>query len=432
MKKVLVYAWEGESQGNAIKALEARGLIRITKWLEVFKSIDVYLYRPFEAEINQVLTLQERAGMARVKDVFLSMYSRISLSEGACFDDLSHLYWRYVQLVNNWLEEDRPDIVLISYPPHMGLDFVLYELCKLKNIPVKVFFQTLFNERFLVLSDISEMDQLVELPSQNHDSFFKLEDFRHKEWFYMKKVKTYNKLCFLSFLNNFLLKSFARKPLTKEGAFRIYSNCRAFKAWRKKMSNELPDLSQKYVYFPLQLQPEMTTSMLGSPIYSDQLNAIEDLQSLLPDDWKIYVKENPKQTPRQRNELFFKRLQDCPKVTYISSKFSSSDLIKNSQGVAVVTGTAGWEALLEGFPVITFGKVWYNSFPGVFKYSEGIDIKKFKAFKVNEKSLQEALNQFIHITYEGVLDPGYEVAVEGFCSIKNQQKLEQVLQQVLR
>lgn len=432
MKRVLVYAWEGESQVNAIKSLEQRGEIRITKWLEVFKNIDDYLYKPFDAEINQALTLQERTALAGVKDVFLSMYSRISLSEGACFDDLSHYYWRYVQLVNNWLEADRPDIVLISYPPHMGLDFVLYELCKVKNIPVKVFFQTLFTEKFLVISDIKEMNRLVEFPRQNDDSSFKLEDFRQKEWFYMKKVKSYNKFCFLSFLNNFLLKPFARKPLTKEGAFRIFSNCRAFKAWRKKLSNELPDLSQKYVYFPLQLQPEMTTSMLGAPVYSDQLNAIEDLQSLLPDDWKIYVKENPKQTPRQRSELFFKRLKDCPKVTYISSKYPSSELIKNSKGVAVVTGTAGWEALLEGLPVITFGKVWYNSFPGVFKYSEGVDIEKFKVFKVNQESLQGALDQFIHITFDGVVDPGYEVAVEGFCSIKNQQKLEQALQEILK
>ena len=431
MKRVLVYAWEGESQVNAIKSLEQRGEIRITKWLEVFKNIDDYLYKPFQGDVNLNLTYQERMALAEVKDVFFSMYSRISLSEGTSFDDLSHYYWRYVQLVNHWLETDKPDVVIISYPPHMGLDYVLYELCKVKNIPVKIFFQTLFTERFLVLNDIDEINHLPDLPRIEQNSLFKVEDFRQKEWFYMKKIRTYNKFCFLSFLNNFLVKAYARKPLSKEGAFRIYSNCLDFKKWRKALSNKTPDLRKKYIYFPLQLQPEMTTSTLGAPVYSDQLNAIEDLQSLLPDGWKIYVKENPKQTPRQRSKLFFKRLEACSKVEYICSSVPSSELIKGSQGVAVVTGTAGWEALIEGLPVITFGKVWYNSFPGVFQYSKGIRLEEFCSFKSDMAALQLAFDQFIGVTYEGVVDPGYEVSVDGFCAIKNQQKLEGVLIDVL-
>src|SRR5690606_32290981 len=48
--------------------------------------------------------------------------------------------------------------------------------------------------------------------------------------------------------------------------------------------------SQKFVYFPLHLQPEMTTSALGG-IFEDQIFALSCLSSKIPVDWCILVKE---------------------------------------------------------------------------------------------------------------------------------------------
>ena len=50
-------------------------------------------------------------------------------------------------------------------------------------------------------------------------------------------------------------------------------------------------IEEKYVYFPLHLQPEMTTDVLGGA-YTDQLLALEVLREIVPLEIPIYVKDD--------------------------------------------------------------------------------------------------------------------------------------------
>lgn len=68
------------------------------------------------------------------------------------------------------------------------------------------------------------------------------------------------------------------------------------------------DLKANFVYFPLHLQPEMTTDSLGG-VYRDQMLAIERVSELLPEGWFVYVKENPYQDEFRRGRCFFQRLK---------------------------------------------------------------------------------------------------------------------------
>ena len=107
------------------------------------------------------------------------------------------------------------------------------------------------------------------------------------------------------------------------------------------------DFNRKFVYFPLQYQPEMTTSTLGGD-FSDQMLAIEHLLRILPDDTWIYVKENPKQTGAMRGPQFFDRLDRIPNLIVLPSYANTFELIDKSEFVATVTGTVGWEAICKG------------------------------------------------------------------------------------
>ena len=49
-----------------------------------------------------------------------------------------------------------------------------------------------------------------------------------------------------------------------------------------------------------------------------------------------------------RNREYYQRLSKIKKLVFISSNYNNENFIKNSQFVATLTGSAGWEASLIG------------------------------------------------------------------------------------
>ena len=139
-----------------------------------------------------------------------------------------------------------------------------------------------------------------------------------------------------------------------------------------------PELDAPFVYFPLQMQPEMTTSSLGGR-YRDQLLAVERLAEMLPEGHLIYVKENPKQTGKMRSPLFFHRMERIRQVRLMPSHASSQTLLAHAQAVANISGTVGWEGVLAGKPVICFGATWWAEAPGVTRYRPGLTLDEVLA-----------------------------------------------------
>ena len=190
------------------------------------------------------------------------------------------------------------------------------------------------------------------------------------------------------------------------------------------------DLNQKFVYFPLHLQPELTTSSLGG-IYCDQLLALERLSQDIPDSWYIYVKENPKQTEFMRGNWFFDRLALIKKVVLLPSSYNTYTLIKKAMFVATVTGTVGWEAISGGKNALVFGQAWYKTLPGVYEYNEGLAVDILVQNKINHKELEYQLNELLKKTAIGVVDPAYIVSVEGFSEEANVKAIAGLIEKVI-
>ncbi len=134
---------------------------------------------------------------------------------------------------------------------------------------------------------------------------------------------------------------------------------------------ELPVKGEKYVYFPLHVNPEVSTSYYGK-WYVNQLELIENISRSIPADYMLYVKEHPF-SYFSRPLYFHKQIKKFPNVRLISPHANSMELTKKSSLILTITGTTGWEAILLQKPVITFGDVYYNLFDEVIKVR---DIRK--------------------------------------------------------
>jgi capsular polysaccharide biosynthesis protein len=123
---------------------------------------------------------------------------------------------------------------------------------------------------------------------------------------------------------------------------------------------EEPVPGERFVFFPLHFQPELTTLILA-PYAVNQIAVIENLAKTLPIDHVLYVKEH-KASLGRRPHGYYQAIQRLPNVRLLSPYLDSHDLIKASSAVCVISSTVGWEALLYEKPVITMGDVCYNSF----------------------------------------------------------------------
>ena len=113
----------------------------------------------------------------------------------------------------------------------------------------------------------------------------------------------------------------------------------------------------KYVYFPLVTEPETSLHGIASDFFF-QLSAIQMISRDLPASHKLIVKEHLPAIGRRPKELY-KQILELKNVLIADPLEYGINYINESSAVALVTGTAGWEASAIGIPVITFSK--YNA-----------------------------------------------------------------------
>jgi hypothetical protein len=134
---------------------------------------------------------------------------------------------------------------------------------------------------------------------------------------------------------------------------------------RSKHLFEPPVAGEKYVLYPIHFQPEAST-LVQAPMYLDQLALLQDIAKSLPIGHRLYVKEHVVNTGRWPI-AFYEAIRAIPAVRLLGPDEPTWPLIQNASAIAVITGTMGFEGLLFGKPVITFGDVYFNLLPHVYK-----------------------------------------------------------------
>lgn len=148
---------------------------------------------------------------------------------------------------------------------------------------------------------------------------------------------------------------------------------------------ERPQKNEKYIYYPLHVNPEYSTNFQGT-LWMNQLYNIELLSKSIPHDWTVCVKEHPAMfIARVRPKSFYEKIKQFPNVRMVPVSMTGKELIRDAQMVAVVTGTTGWEAILQGKPVISFVDNYFDVLGLSAKIS---DIRTF--FEEIQKELKRA------------------------------------------
>lgn len=328
--------------------------------------------------------------------------------DGRSVQDLRSLYLKYISLWNGILSSYLPDVVVLHVAPHQGHDFVLYHLCRARNIPVLIIDRTYINERMYIRCGL---ECGVQVPAD----LIGQEVIRVAQSTVGEHASTSNEKLNQE-INNF---ESIRRELRLPALIRLIVSRELFRSHWKRVTNTVhgvsqrrplgitlrfqelcgrigirramnfyesvckrPDLTQPYVYFALHYQPERTTVPDGG-FLSDQLNLVAMVSRSLPRGWMLFVKEHPRQFRRGltwhkgRNIEFYSQLLRLPSVQLVPLDVSSEQLIQNCRVAATVTGTTGWEAVQIGRPALVFGYPWYINCPGVHRITNADECRTF-------------------------------------------------------
>jgi hypothetical protein len=437
-KKSIIWGLETPMTAPAILNLQKRGLITICAWFGDKRNSEHVTHHCYDFQgrtkateattYKSILNSTYNTVYAYAYPTFLEMTSRSYQDDIKSFHDLADIFNTQFNYLESLINNLGIDFILFHNIPHEGPDYILYTIAKAMGISTLILTQSPFPERFFSMRSIDDLGAFQASPLDQDYITEKIEKKFEKEYFYMpKKISGVSifkqQIMRLFWLAKILLATTSLLGISKSRRyFYRYFYYLDYKKYKAKISNNKIDLSKKFVYFPLHLQPEMTTSALGG-IYCDQLLAIERLHDMLPPDWYIYIKENPKQTYTHRGNDFFKRLHRIKNTQYITNA-DTYTLTKHSQFVATISGSAGWEAICGGKNVLLFGHAWYKNLPGVFKYTTELQLADILAYQIEHAQLSTEFQKLMHRSSQGIIDPAYIVLSPTFNTIQNNKNLE--------
>jgi len=337
----------------------------------------------------------------------------------ASVQDLRALFLRYAALWQALLDRHRPDAVVFHGTPHQGHDYVLYHLCRRAGIRTLIIERSFLNERLFfrehlhdcprpspdelqaVLGEMREAEtrddatarRVVAAPGDARSTAAIADPAAHYNTLNRRLNSLGDikyRLGYLYLLKEFLdfryWKGFLQPVVDTVHGISGEKPSRLRYTWQESLGKlrirrglryyeghcREPDLKADFVYLALHFQPERTTAPDGGP-FADQLNVARMIAESLPEGWRLYVREHPRQFRRgiiwskARSVDFYRRLAEIPQVSLVPLDYPTSELVRACRAAATVSGTTAWEAVEAGVPALVFGYPWYLHCPGVHR-----------------------------------------------------------------
>ncbi len=356
------------------------------------------------------------------------------------------LYYNILEFIINYMNNMNPEKIIFGETPHSVFTYIIYAVAIEKKINIiRVSPTHLFANTFLTSSLMSTQQYIIDeynkvknMKILNHEVEEYYNNLKNRSNsaipYYMIKIRQENKFgnikrIIISFFK--AIKYFFRID-PREGYFKYKENSirdkisnryyaiSFFKAeiFKIKLNKEYQKyviktkmeyrLNDKFIYFPLQYQPEKSTSPEGD-FFVDQYLAISMLAKFSKGKYKVFIKEHISQFSsrlygRQGRVVdFYRELSLLPHIVFVDLDEESLELIEKSIAVSTITGTAGFEALMKGKPSIIFGLPWYKDCDGVFNIKDQSDLTKalnliLEEYKVDVNKVKYFLQAIFNVS----------------------------------
>ena len=169
----------------------------------------------------------------------------------------------------------------------------------------------------------------------------------------------------------------------------------------------------------------------------NQQLCVEVLLKHTPGDVLVYVKEHPHQYMghtegfRGRTAQFYKDLKEHPRVRLVPFELNSFELIKNAKAVSTVTGTVGWESIVQGKPVIIFGTIWYERYSGVLRITDEGSASKIEDFINNFKFEENDLLAYLSAFSKHSIRAYHYLGYEKLCDVSEEDSVNNIVSHIL-
>lgn len=346
------------------------------------------------------------SSMAPYESIFLKMMDKLNYDGALTYKQRLAAYHFQLMYWKGVLQHFKPDVIVYPIAPHLGYDYVLYGLSRVMNIPTFMFERTSlpgfvypitsFEDRSEAVSKAyadaldKNKNQKVSLSPEvaahlesllkHYDQAMPFHQVYKLNHYKLNHYKKGGNLAGTIPLYARILRDFAIVHLLKKGNSRFlrkryYKNIGNLKkkkllAHYQKMAKPV-DLQVPYVFVALQCEPERQSCPCGG-VFTHQYLMIDLLSKIVPEGWKIYVKEHPYQfkeyqmAERAKNFEFYNVIASLPKVALVPLAYTSFELIDGAKATATVSGTVGWESVVRGTPTLLFGHSWYKGCKGIF------------------------------------------------------------------
>lgn len=313
------------------------------------------------------------------------------------YEDMLRILQAETKAIANFLDKEKPDVLLLPVITDISTLF-FYQAAKKKGIKILLIASSgvrdLFTatERYEMFSYIGSLFNKIRkgeifLQKERESAISFLKEFRSKPFSYsiqdtpdirhltrkrqfsfLNLSKVYKALAFLlKIWIEYLKNAHKNDPNVIKPWHHLFDRC------KRKLRvligfddlYDKPDYSEPYAFFPLQLEPEMATTLF-SRFYTDQIWLATQAAASLPVGYKLYVKEHPAMYS-YRTRAFYKKLKNIPNVKLIPPTETGLKIAQHAKIVITLTGTCGWEGILFGKPAITFGDAFYNILPSAKK-----------------------------------------------------------------